>query len=222
MTDNKNLLDLLTPDNSVVTLIDHQPQMFFGVYSHERMGIVNNAVALSKAAKLFNVPVVLSTVAAQSFSGELVPEIKAVFPEQEVIDRTTMNAWEDSNYKAAIEATGRKKIVLCGLWSEVCVAFPTISAIKDGYEVYVVADACGDISLEAHERAIQRAIQVGAVPMTAMQVAFEWQRDWARAATYNGMMDILTGHTAYGIGVRYAKWALGEHASEAGSSAVSS
>lgn len=207
---------LLTPENCVVTLIDHQPQMFFGVYSHERLGIINNSVALCKAAKLFNVPVVLSTVAAQSFSGELVPEITAVFPDQKIIDRTNMNAWEDENYKAAIEATGRKKIVLCGLWSEVCVAFPTLSAIWDGYEVYVVADACGDITLEAHERAIQRAIQGGAVPMTAMQVAFEWQRDWARSETYNGMMDILTGHTAYGIGVRYAKWALGEHANEGG------
>lgn len=207
---------LLTPENSVVTLIDHQPQMFFGVQSHERLSIINNAVALCKAAKLFNVPMVLSTIAAESFSGAIVPEITAVFPEQETIDRTTMNAWEDQNFKAAIEATGRKKIVLCGLWSEVCVAFPTISAILDGYEVYVAADACGDITLEAHERAVQRAIQAGAVPMTSLQVAFEWQRDWARQDTYNGMMEILQNHSAYGIGVRYGKWALGEHASEAG------
>ena len=220
MKENNNSLELLTPDNSVVTLIDHQPQMFFGVYSHERLGIINNAVALAKAAKLFNVPVVLSTVAAETFSGELIPEIQAVFPDQKAIDRTNMNAWEDSNYKAAIAATGRKKIVLAGLWSEVCVAFPTLSAIRDGYEVYVVADACGDISLEAHERAFQRAMQAGAVPMTAMQVGFEWQRDWARSETYDGMMDILIKHTAYGIGVRYGKWALGLNASEAGKTAA--
>ena len=207
---------LLTPDESVVTLIDHQPQMFFGVHSHERLSIINNAVVLSKAAKLFNVPVVLTTVAAESFSGEIVPEIQAVFPDQNPIDRTTMNSWEDAKYKAAIEATGRKKIILAGLWTEVCAAFPFISAIEDGYEVYLVTDACGDITSEAHERAVQRAIQAGGVPMTALQVAFEWQRDWARTETYPGMMDILSQHSAYGIGVRYGKWALGAKASEAG------
>jgi nicotinamidase-related amidase len=207
---------LLTPEESVVTLIDHQPQMMFGVASHDRLSIINNTVALAKAAKLFNVPVVLTTVAAKTFSGELLPEIQSVFPDQVPIDRTTMNSWEDPHFKAAIEKTGRKKIVLAGLWTEVCVAFPAISAILDGYEIYFAADACGDISVEAHERAIQRAIQAGAVPMTALQVLFEWQRDWARGATYGGCMEILKAHSAYGIGVRYAKSILGEHASEAG------
>lgn len=208
--------NLLTPDECVVTLIDHQPQMTFGVASHDRVMVINNAVALAKAAKLFNVPVVLTTVAAKSFSGDLLPEIQSVFPDQVPIDRTTMNSWEDPNFKAAIEQTGRKKIVLAGLWTEVCVCFPTVQAIQAGYDVYVVADACGDISVEAHERAIQRAIQAGAVPMTSLQVMFEWQRDWARSATYEGCMDILKAHSAYGVGVRYAKAILGEHASEAG------
>jgi len=207
---------LLTPDESVVALIDHQPQMMFGVASHERLSIINNAVTLAKAAKLFNVPVVLTTVAAKTFSGDLLPEIQSVFPDQVPIDRTTMNSWEDPHFKAAIEKTGRKKIVLAGLWTEVCVAFPAISAILDGYEVYFAADACGDISVEAHECAIQRAIQADAVPMTTLQVMFEWQRDWARGATYDGCMEILKAHSAYGIGVRYAKSILGEHASEAG------
>jgi nicotinamidase-related amidase len=207
---------LLNPTDCVVALVDHQPQMFFGVGSHVRETIVNNATALAKSAKLFKVPLVLTTVAAKTFSGDLMPEIQAVFPEQQPIDRTTMNSWEDKNFKAAIEKTGRKKLVLAGLWTEVCVCFPLVDALADGYEVYFVADACGDITAEAHERAVQRAIQAGGVPMTTLQVMFEWQRDWARAETYQGCMDILMQHAAYGIGVRYAKSILGEHASEAG------
>jgi len=207
---------LLTPGECVLALVDHQPQMFFGVGSHIRETIISNATALAKSAKLFKVPVVLTTVAAKSFSGALMPEIQAVFPETQPIDRTTMNSWEDVNFKAAIEKTGRKKIVLAGLWTEVCVCFPLIGAIADGYEVYFVADACGDITVEAHERAVQRAIQAGGVPMTSLQVMFEWQRDWARTETYDGCMEILMTHSAYGIGVRYAKSMLGPHASEAG------
>jgi nicotinamidase-related amidase len=208
--------DLLTPQDCCLTLIDHQPQMFFGVASHPRELLLNNAVILAKTARLFRVPTVLTTVASKSFSGDLLPEIQAVFPNVEPIDRTSMNAWEDRNFRAAIEKTGRKKIVLAGLWTEVCVGLPTVQMIRDGYEVYVPTDACGDISLEAHERAVQRAIQAGAVPMTSCQVMFELQRDWAREETYEGVMDILKTHTAYGIGVRYAKAILGEHASEAG------
>jgi nicotinamidase-related amidase len=207
---------LLTPRESVVALIDYQPQMFFGVGSHERHTVLNNAVALAKAAKLFDVPVILTTVAAKTFSGDMLPEILAVLPEQEPIDRTTMNSWEDKTFNAAVTGFGRKKIIIAGLWTEVCVCFPTIGAIAEGYDVYVPTDACGDITVEAHERAVQRAIQAGAVPMTTLQVMFEWQRDWARAETYEGCMEILKAHSAYGIGVRYAKAILGEQAGEAG------
>ena len=202
-------IGLLTPRESVVALIDYQPQMFFGVSSHPRELVLNNAMALAKTARLFNVPVVLTTVAARTFSGELLPELQEVFADQEPIDRTTMNSWEDAAFKAAVTNYGRKKIIIAGLWTEVCVCFPAIEAIFDGYEVHVPTDACGDISVEAHERAVQRSVQAGAVPMTTFQIMFEWQRDWARSETYDGCMDILKAHSAYGIGVRYAEMILG-------------
>jgi nicotinamidase-related amidase len=208
--------ELLTPDSCAVALIDYQPQMFFGTMSHERTTILHNVQAIAKASKLFKVPTILTTVAAKSFSGDMVPEVQSVFPDYVPIDRTSMNSWEDSNFRKAIEATGRKKIVIAGLWTEVCVSFPTIQMINEGYEIYVPTDACGDVTTEAHERAVQRIIQAGAVPMNSFQYMFELQRDWARAETYEGCMDILKAHSAYGIGVRYAKSILGEHASEAG------
>ena len=208
--------ELLTPDTCALALIDYQPQMFFGTHSHDRTTIVHNVQVLAKTAKLFNVPTILTTIAAQTFSGEFIPEPQAVFPEQKPIDRTSMNSWEDENFRKAIEATGRKKIVLAGLWTEVCVTFPTVQMLAAGYEIYVPTDACGDITEEAHERAVQRIIQAGAVPMTSLQFMCELQRDWARGETYDGCMDIFKAHSAYGIGVRYAKQILGEHASEAG------
>jgi len=211
---------LLTPGESVVALIDYQPQMFFGVGSHDRHAVLNNAVALAKAATLFNVPVVLTTVAARTFSGDLLPEIQALFPCENPIDRTTMNSWEDKRFKSAVTGFGRSKIIIAGLWTEVCVCFPALDAIAEGYDVHVPTDACADISAEAHERAVQRAIQAGAVPMTALQVMFEWQRDWARSETYDGCMEILKAHSAYGIGVRYAQAILGEHGSEARAAAA--
>ena len=196
---------LLTPDNCVVTLIDHQPQMLFGVAGVDRQSIINNTVALGKAARVFDVPVVLSTVETKSFSGNLWPQIRAVFPEQPAIERSSMNAWDDKNFVAAIEATGRKKIVLAGLWTEVCVAFPTVQAIHDGYEVYVVEDCCGDVSQLAHDNAMKRVIQAGAKPVTALSVMLEWQRDWAHKDTYDAVMDIVKTHCgAYGVGVEYA------------------
>jgi nicotinamidase-related amidase len=200
---------LITPNETVVALIDHQPQMFLGVGSHERLTVLNNAVALAKAANLFGVPVVLTTISAKTFSGELAPEIQALFPDQMPLDRSNMNAWEDRAFRAAVAGFGRKKIVIAGLWTEVCVCFPVVDAIAEGYELYVPTDACGDITLEAHERAVQRVIQAGAVPMTTLQLMFEWQRDWARAETYHGVMDILEAHSAFGVGVRYAETMLG-------------
>ena len=145
---------LLTPDNCVVALIDHQPQMLFGVTSIDRQTLINNVVGFSKATKVFNVPVVLSTVETKSFSGNIWPQLKAQFPDQTPIERSSMNSWDDAKFVAAIKASGRKKIVLAGLWTEVCVAFPSIQAIADGYEVYVVEDLSGDLDVRIHDAAM--------------------------------------------------------------------
>ena len=196
---------LLTPDNCVVAMIDLQPQMLFGVSNFDRQSIINNNIALAKAAKVFNVPVVLSTVETKTFSGYIWPQIQAVFPKQEPIERSSMNSWDDSKFVAAIEKTGRKKIVLSGLWTETCVALPTVQAIHDNYEVYVVEDCCGDVSQLAHDNAMKRVIQAGAKPVTALTVMLEWQRDWALRDTYDAVMDIVKTHCgAYGVGVEYA------------------
>jgi nicotinamidase-related amidase len=196
---------LLTPDNCTVCLIDHQPQMLFGVANFDRQTVVNNAVALAKAAKVFNVPTILSTVETKSFSGYIWPQLRAVFPDHTLFERTSMNAWEDTGFRGEVERIGRNKLVIAGLWTEVCVAFPTIQAIEDGYEVYVVADASGDINQISHDMAMQRVIQAGAAPVTWLQVMLEFQRDWARKGTYNAVMEIVKEHGgAYGIGVEYA------------------
>jgi len=214
MTDVK--LDLLTPETCALALIDFQPAMYQGVSSHDRLAVMNNVQILAKTAKLFGVPTVISTVAKDGFSGPFMPEVTDLFPDHEVIDRTSINSWLDAPFRAAIEATGRKRIVVAGLWTEACVLFPSLDMMKAGYEIYVPADACGDVTVEAHERAVDRLVQAGAVPLTALQWVFELQQDWARQETYDGVMEILKAHTPYGIQVRFSKWALGEHASEAG------
>lgn len=207
---NKSALELLTPSNCTLALIDHQPQMFFGIESENRGVIANNVVGLAKAAKIFNIPTILTTVAATTFSGPLIPELQEVFPDQKPIDRTTMNSWEDKNFIDAVKQTKRKKIVMAALWTEVCLAFPAISAIQDGYDVYAVVDASGATTREAHETAIRRMIHVGVIPVTWIQVLCEWQRDWARQETYMAVMDLAKEHTgAYGMGVFYAQSMLG-------------
>jgi nicotinamidase-related amidase len=196
---------LLTPDNCVVTLIDLQPQMLFGVANFDRQTVINNNLVLAKAARVFDVPMVLSTVETKSFSGNFWPQVQAVFPDQKPVERTSMNSWDDKNFVAAIEKTGKKKIVLAGLWTETCVTLPTIQAITDGYEVYVVEDCCGDVTQLAHDNAMKRMIQAGAKPVTALSVMLEWQRDWAERDTYDAVMDIVKTHCgAYGVGVEYA------------------
>jgi nicotinamidase-related amidase len=196
---------LLTPDNCVVAVIDLQPQMLFGVANFDRQMIINNNVALLKAAKVFEIPVVLSTVETKSFSGNMWPQIQAVFPNQTAIERTSMNSWDDKNFVAAIEKSGKKKIILSGLWTETCVALPTVQAIHDKYEVYVVEDCCGDVNQLSHDNAMKRVIQAGAKPVTALSVMLEWQRDWAERDSYDAIMDIVKSHFgAYGVGVEYA------------------
>jgi nicotinamidase-related amidase len=196
---------LLTPSNCVVTLIDHQPQMLFGVTSIDRQTLINNVVGFAKSVKIFGVPLVLSTVETRSFSGELWPQLRAIYPDQTPIERSSMNSWDDENFVAAVRKSGRKKIVLAGLWTEVCVAFPTIQAIHDGFEVYVVEDLCGDLDEKTHAAAMRRVEQAGAKPVTWIQVLLEWQRDWASRDTYDAVMDVVKSHGgAYGMGVEYA------------------
>jgi len=184
--------------------------MAFGVKNIDGQTLVNNAVGLAKAAKIFNVPTVLTTVAEKTFSGPMFSQLMDLFPGVTPIDRTTMNCWEDERVVAAVKKTGRKKLVLGGLWTEVCIVDPTIYALQEGYEVYVVADACGGTSNTAHDLAIQRMIQAGAVPVTWLQVLLELQRDWARTKTYNAVMKIIKEDAGtYGLGVQYAETMLG-------------
>jgi nicotinamidase-related amidase len=196
---------LLTPDNCVVAFIDHQPQMLFGASNFDRQSIINNTVALAKASRIFDVSVVLTTVETKSFSGNMWPQLKAVFPGRTPIERSSMNSWDDVNFVSAIEKTGKRKLILAGLWTEACIALPTIQAIHDGYEVYVAEDCCGDVSQLAHDNAMRRVFQAGAKPVTALSVLLEWQRDWANRDTYDAVMDLVKNHFgAYGIGVEYA------------------
>lgn len=198
--------ELLSPKNSALILIDHQPQMVFGVGSMDRQLLVNNVVGLAKSAKLFDVPTVLTTVCAETFSGKILGGIQNVFPEINPIDRTSMNSWEDPNFEKAVRDTGRKKLIMAALWTEVCLVFPVLSALKYNYEVYIVVDASAGTSKQVHKTAIKRMIQAGATPVTWMQVLLEYQRDWARQETYNGTLQILKDHGgAYGVGVNYAE-----------------
>src|SRR5213080_4580573 len=173
---------LLTPQNCALILIDHQPFQFAGLRSHDTQTIINNVVGLAKAAKIFGVPTLLSTV-VEDKGGHLIKQLQDVFPEQKPIDRTFINTWEDERVVAWVKNTGRKKIVMAALWTEICLAFPVIQALGEGYEVYFVTDASGGVSVEAHEVAIQRMIQAGGVPLTWTVFAAELQRDWAREKT---------------------------------------
>jgi nicotinamidase-related amidase len=172
---------------------------------NDRQSIINSTVALAKATRIFDVPVVLTTVETKAFSGNIWPQLKAIFPGQETIERSSMDSWDDKNFVAAIEKTGRKKIVLAGLWTETCIALPSIQAIHDGYEIYVAEDCCGDVSQLAHDNAMRRVVQAGAKPVTALSTLLEWQRDWANRDTYDAVMDLVKNHFgAYGVGVEYA------------------
>jgi nicotinamidase-related amidase len=201
---------LLDPSNHTLIMIDHQSQMSFATKSIDAVSLRNNAALVSKAAKEFNVSTILTTVAEKSFSGPIFDEIRSVFPEANVIDRTTMNTWEDARIAERVNAIGKDKIVLAGLWTSVCIVGPALSALDQGFEVYVIADACGDVSEEAHERAMERMIQLGARPMTSLQYLLELQRDWARGETYNQTVATSIAHGgAYGLGLIYAKTMFG-------------
>lgn len=196
---------LLTPENSTVIFIDHQPQMTFGVVNIDGQTLINNTVGLAKAAKIFNVPTILTTVETKGFSGYMWPQLLEIFPNQTPIERTSMNSWEEVKFVEQVERIGRKKLVIAALWTEVCLVFPAIQAIEAGYEVYAVVDASGGTSQVAHDAAIQRIVQAGGVPVTWQQVLLEYQRDWARKETYDAVMDLVKEHSGtYGVGVEYA------------------
>lgn len=197
---------LLSPANHALLLIDFQSQMAFATKSIDAVELRNNAALISQAAAGFKVPTVLTTVAEKSFSGPMFDEIKAAFPGHAVIDRTSMNTWEDEHIAIEINRLDKNRLVLAGLWTSVCIVGPALSALDQGFEVYVIADACGDVSDEAHEMAMQRMIQLGARPMTSLQYLLELQRDWARGETYDQTVKTSIEHGgAYGLGLIYAK-----------------
>jgi nicotinamidase-related amidase len=184
---------LLTPENSVLVLIDHQAFQFANTRNMDPTMILNNTIGLAKGAKVFKVPTILTTVTSDR-GGKLPKALQAVFPDQVPIDRTTLNTWEDLRVVDLVKKTGRKKIIFAALWTEICLAYPAISALGDGYDVFIVTDASGGVSVEAHERAIQRMVQAGCIPVTWMGVVSEWQRDWARVATVGGVAEIMDAH----------------------------
>ncbi len=206
---------LLKPTDHALVMIDFQSQMAFATKSIDMVVLRVNAGLIAHAAAGFKVPTVLTTVAEKSFSGPMFSEVTEPFPGQKLIDRTSMNTWEDANVIKALNAIGKDRLVLAGLWTSVCIVGPALSALDQGYEVYIVTDACGDVSSEAHERAVTRMVQAGARPMTALQYLLELQRDWARGDTYGLTTGIAkTNGGAYGLGVTYAKTMF--HASEGG------
>jgi nicotinamidase-related amidase len=201
-----NYLELLTPQNSQLIIIDQQPQMAFAVQSIDRQTLKNNVVGLAKAAKSFNIPTTITTVETDSFSGNTFPEILSVFPETNLLERTSMNSWDEQHVRDALKANGRNKVVVAGLWLEVCNMMFALDAMREGgYEIYMVADASGATSVDAHKYAMDRMVQAGVVPMTWVQVLLEWQRDWARRETYASTIGVVLEHAgAYGMGADYA------------------
>lgn len=206
---------LISPGDHTLIMIDFQSQMAFATKSIAPELLRNNAALVANAAAGFGVSTILTTVAEKSFSGPMFTEVTDPFPGKKLLDRTSMNTWEDAGVIAEVNRIGKERLVFAGLWTSVCIVGPVASAIDQGFDVYFIADACGDISPEAHERAVERMIQLGAKPMTSLQYLLELQRDWARTETY----DFTTGVAkkwggAYGIGITYAKSMFG--ASEGG------
>jgi nicotinamidase-related amidase len=194
-----------TAQDSAIVFIDHQPQMLFGVASMDRASLINNVTLIAKVAKEYNVPAVLTAVETESFSGYVWPQLLDVFPGQAVVERTSMNSWDSPEFRQAIKDTGRKNIIMTGLWTEVCVTWPTIEMIDAGYNIYVVDDCCGATSPAAQEAALSRMVQAGAVRLTTIPAILEWQRDWARREHYDALMKLLRVQGgAYGVGVEYA------------------
>ena len=182
---------LLTPRNAALVVIDYQPSQVQTVASMDRGLLVSNIVSVARMAKTFELPVVLSTVNVANGQGPTIPELKAELPDSPEIDRTMINSWEDVEFRQAIEGTGRRKLIMTALWTEVCLAFPTLDALREGFEVYPVVDAVGGTSLEAHRAGLERIVQAGAQPISWVSLACELQRDWARTETVPDIVDIV-------------------------------
>lgn len=200
--------ELLSPTNHALVLIDHEGQMAFATKNITTEELRNNVAIVAGASKIFKVPTVVTTVAERSFSGPVFPEIQEFYPEatSNYIDRTTMNTWEDKNAHKAIVSKNKKKLVMGGLWTSVCIVGPVLSAMSEGYDVYVITDASGDVSKEAHDQAVTRMVQAGAKPITSIQYLLELQRDWARQETYKAVTDLVKKYGgAYGLGIQYAQ-----------------
>ena len=200
--------NLLSPDNHALVLIDFQGQMAFATKSIDIVMLRNNAALIAGTSKIFKVPTVITGVSTNSFSGPFFDEIQEIYPPAAApyVERTTMNTWEDVPAYKAITGKNKKKLVFAGMWTSVCIVGPVLSALTDGYDVYFVADACGDVSTEAHDRAIARMIQAGAKPMTSIQYALELQRDWARQGSYSAITTLIRKYGgAYGVGIQYAR-----------------
>ncbi|WP_043003996.1 isochorismatase family protein [Comamonas testosteroni] len=203
---------LLNPHDHTLIMIDFQSQMAFATHSIDPVQLRSNAALVASAAAGFGASTILTTVAEKSFSGPMFEEVTAPFPGQALLDRTSMNTWEDQAVINKVNEIGKPRIVLAGLWTSVCIVGPALSALDQGFEVFVIADACGDISTEAHNRAMDRMVQAGAQPITSLQYLLEMQRDWARTETYDmttGIAKKLGG--GYGIGITYAKTMFGAH-----------
>lgn len=201
---------LLTPTDHTLVMIDFQSQMAFATKSIDMINLRNNAALAAKAARVFRVPAILTTVAVKTFSGPMFKEITDVLPENKLFDRTSMNTWEDKAVIAEVNRIGKQRLVLCGLWTSVCIVGPALSALDQGFEVYVITDACGDVSEEAHERAVARMVQAGVRPLTSVQYLLELQRDWARTETYDATVGAAKENGgAYGLGLIYAKTMFG-------------
>jgi nicotinamidase-related amidase len=208
---------LLSPNDHALILIDHQSQMAFNTKSIDITTLRTNVAMLARAAKGFRVPTIVTTISKDTFAGPLFSEIADVFPNAEVIDRTTSNGWEDENLIRRVNAIGKDRLVMCGLWTSVCCNGPVLSALEQGYEVYVVTDACGDCTIEAHERAIARMIQAGARPITSLAYLLELQRDWARLETYELTVGIAKQYGGpFGVGLQYAKTMFETHGGQKG------
>ena len=182
---------LLTPQNSALVVIDYQPSQVQTVSSIDHDLLVDNIVSVARLATTYDLPVVLSTVNVANGQGPTIPELKAALPDRPEIDRTQINSWEDVEFRRAVEATGRKKLIMTALWTEICLAFPTLDALRDGFEIYPVVDAVGGTSPEAHRAGLERIVQAGARPISWVGLAGELQRDWARASTVPDLVDIV-------------------------------
>ena len=203
---------LLSPIDHTLILIDFQSQMAFATQSISIVELRNNAGLVANAAKEFGVSTIVTSVAEKSFSGPFFDEVLDAFPDAEVIDRTSMNTWEDPRISEQVNAIGKRRLVFAGLWTSVCIVGPTLSALDQGFEVYVITDACGDVSRESHERAVERMVQAGVRPMTSLQYLLELQRDWARSQTYGKTVGVATRFGGgYGIGLNYASRMFGGH-----------